>query len=124
MRILIIDDDLDSAESLADALYLNNFEIVDIGRNGKEALSLYQKHHPDIVLMDMMMPDFDGIDGLKGIREYDPDAKIIFVTADITKKSEKSMIYHNASAVIYKPYDFEDIFHTMKQVHEREIELS
>lgn len=123
-KVIVVDDDLDTAETFASYLSLKGFNVLEIGLNGQKAAEMYKEFEPDVVLMDVMMPDTDGFYGLEKIREYDPDAKIIFVTADLKSETEKQLIENNASAIIYKPYDIDQVIKTINQVKEGSFELS
>src|SRR5687768_4925741 len=61
--------------------------VVAEAANGREAVTLYQEHQPDVVLMDLVMPEMDGIQATKAILAVDPDARIIALTSydDITR---------------------------------------
>ncbi len=68
-----------------------------------------------------MMPEFDGFYGLKEIRQYDPNAKVVVVTADLTADTELKLKELNASAIAYKPYDIENIIATIDKVSKGEV---
>ena len=70
------------------------------------------------------MPESDGFDGLKKIREYDPDAKIVIVTADFRAGTEDKLIEDNANAIIYKPINIDEVVHIIHSVNEGTFELS
>ena len=91
--------------------------------NGKDAVELYQKHYPDVVLTDMQMPEYDGIYALENIRKIDTDAKVIMVTADLREESEEAFLENNASAVVYKPYDLNQIIKTIHGVVDGTLEM-
>ena len=105
---LVIDDDRDAVESMSECLELKGIKVVGKGYDGGEAAGLYQKLRPDLVLLDIMMPKYDGIYAAKAIRSIDPNSKIVMVTADLTgataKELEKLELDH-----VYKPFDIDDI---------------
>lgn len=107
INAIVIDDDKDVRDSFADLLQINNIEVAGTGRNGKEAVELYQKHKPDIVFMDVMMPEYDGLYGLKKIRECDPNANVVLVTGSRNIGNELNDC--NATAVIVKPMNIDKI---------------
>lgn len=107
INAIVIDDDKDVRDSFADLLQINNVDVIGIGRNGKEAVELYQKHNPDVVFMDVMMPEYDGFYGLKNIRERDPNAIVILITGSGNVGNELDNC--NATAVILKPIDMNKI---------------
>ena len=63
------------------------------------------------------MPKYDGIYALEKIREFDPNAKVIMVTADLSADTEEKMTQLNASAVIYKPYEIDRVLETIDKVN-------
>ena len=123
VSIIIIEDELDTAESLSNILGLKNIKVLDIALNGQKGFESYQQFNPDIVLLDIMMPESDGFVALEKIRKYDPDAKIIVVTADVREGTEEKLFEGSASAIIYKPYDIEKLVQTIHDVHEGNFEL-
>ena len=120
---ILVDDDLDLVEKLADMLESFQIRVLDIAVNGKDAVELYQKHCPDVVLTDMQMPQYDGVYALENIRRFDPDAKVIMVTGDLREESENAFLENHASAVVYKPYDLNQILKTINGVVEGTLEM-
>lgn len=86
MRVLIVDDDalvingLRTIIELATKTYEDPYVVCATGKNGQEAMQLYQQHKPNVVLMDIRMPEMDGITAGKHIMDADPDAKLIYLT--------------------------------------------
>ena len=81
---IVIDDDIDTVELFSEYLEIKGIRVVGKGYDGKEAVELYQKLKPDIVFLDIMMPHYDGFYAFEQIKNIDPDAKLIMVTADLT----------------------------------------
>jgi len=102
-------------------LRLNNIDVLGHCYDGKEAVTLYEKLKPDVVLLDVMMPYHDGFYALEKIKEIDPDAKVIAVTADLTADTEKKLQNLKVSGVIYKPYHMHDILNTIENVNNQTI---
>lgn len=113
----MIDDDVDTVEVFCEYLEIKDITVVGRGHNGKKAIELYEKLNPDIVLLDVMMPEYDGFYGLEHIKKINPDAKVIMVTADLTYDTEKKLKEFNASAVIYKPYEIDSVIETIHKVN-------
>ena len=125
ISVIIVDDDKDTVEIFEDFLKFKGFNVLGIGHNGKDAVDLYEKFKPDVVLLDVMMPEFSGFYGLENIRKIDPDSKVIMVTADMTQKTEEKLIQLNASAVLYKPYEIDEVVNTIIKVNNGEkLEIS
>ena len=109
MKVIIIDDDSETIEVLTEYLQINGIDVIAEGKNGLVAFELYQSAKPDIVFMDVMMPEYDGFYGLKMIKEFDPDAKVIMVTADLTADTDVKLEQLNASKIIKKPFSLVEI---------------
>lgn len=103
--VLIVDDDDDLVNTYSEILANNGIKIVDTCNNGKIAAELYQKHRPSIVLLDMKMAKFDGNYAIKHIYEFDPDAKIIVMTA----YPEIEPNLDSVTAVMQKPTNVVDL---------------
>jgi len=115
-NVLVVDDDIDTVDVLCEYLRLKGMNVVGSAKNGQEALKLYKELKPDIVLLDVWMPDFDGYFGLQKILEFDPDAKIVMVTASAFSDSKKNKLKSmGASDVICKPYETSDVIKTIEE---------
>jgi len=122
--VIVVDDDRDTVEVFCEYLSIKDIQVLGRGYDGKTAVELYKKHKPDIVLLDVMMPDFDGFYGLEQIRKFDPNAKVIMVTADLTSDTEKKLVDLRASAMIYKPYEIDSVIETIEKVSKENVVLS
>lgn len=80
MKIIIIDDDYLVVNSLKTIVTANGIEVLSVGYNGLEAVELYSKFRPDLILMDIRMEKMNGIDATKEILKIDSKAKILLVT--------------------------------------------
>ena len=109
VSVLVIDDDKDTREVFGTMLEMNDFDVVGKGKDGKEAKELYVELHPDVVLLDIMMPNYDGFYAMEKIKNFDPDAKIVVVTGDLTEKTAKRLRDLGAIEMLYKPYEIDDV---------------
>jgi DNA-binding response OmpR family regulator len=80
MKILVVDDDMNIQRLYKEELEEEGYEIV-IAETGNMALTLFEKEHPDIVTLDMLLPDIDGMSVLREMKERRPDIPIIVSTA-------------------------------------------
>ena len=80
-KILVVDDAAFMRMMIKDILTKNGFEVVGEAADGAQAVSLYQELLPDLVTMDITMPEMDGITALKEIKAVNPSAKIIMCSA-------------------------------------------
>ncbi|MBS3922343.1 MAG: response regulator [Nitrosarchaeum sp.] len=114
-RVIIVDDNIDITGVFADIFEIMGNEVVGIGHNGKDAIELFLKHKPDFSFIDVMMPVMNGIDALKAIKENDPNAKIIMVTADSSISTINELEKLNVTAIIFKPFKIEDIIDVIEK---------
>lgn len=105
----IIDDDRDTVAVFSEYLESLNVKVVSVGYNGKDAVEIYKKHRPDILFLDLKMPQYDGIYALKEIRASYPHAKIVIITADLTKEDSEKMSDLKPTEIFYKPFDIDKI---------------
>jgi len=113
--VLLIDDDQDAVDIFSDYLEIKGISTVEKCTNAKDAIDTFKKIRPDVVFLDIMMPDLDGFYVLKQIRKIDSTSKIIMVTADKSMETIKKLKEVNPTDVIYKPYDIEQIMRHVKQ---------
>ena len=105
MNILIVDDTKLSRMTIKKRLpsAIKEKATIREGANGNEAVSLYKEQRPDIVFLDLTMPDMDGFEALAYIREFDRDARVYVVTADIQAKSKEKVMNLGAAGIEAKP---------------------
>lgn len=115
-RVLIVDDAAFMRLSLRQMLEKNGFEVVDEAENGAVGLRKYKQYKPDLVTMDITMPDMDGIEALKAIKQIDPQAKILIVSALGQDSVVKTAILNGAKSFIVKPYKEDHVIKAINQV--------
>lgn len=109
---VVVDDDEDSSDSICQALEIADINVIGKGYDGEQAYQLYKTLNPNVLILDMNMPNYDGGYALEKITQDYPDAKIVVVTAYTDYKFEKA----KAVAVFTKPYDFEPFISTIKKI--------
>lgn len=115
-RVVIVDDNEDITSVVSDILEIGGFNVVGIGHDGKEAVSLYRKHKPNFIFLDVTMPIMDGIQALKEIKKENSKANVIMITADDGTGVIQELKKLNATAIIVKPFKIEVIFETIKNI--------
>lgn len=108
LKLLVVDDAPYVLKALRDTLEARGYEVYE-AVNGEEALTRYREVRPDVVLMDILMPKMDGISATRNIIDYDPDAKIIAVTAVGKRGLEKECIEAGASGFVMKPFKTKEL---------------
>lgn len=113
LTAIVIDDSLDIVELFSTCLELKGIKILGKGYDGNDAYELFKQLRPDIVFLDIMMPKYDGFYALEKIREIDPQAKILMVTADLSGDTAERLAGLDSTAVLYKPFDFDVLLRTV-----------
>lgn len=103
-NILIVDDAMFMRTLLKNILFSGGHTIAGEAADGKEAVEKYLDLSPDLVTMDVVMPNMNGIDALKSIREHDSNAKVIMCTAVGQEQMVKLAIKNGARGYIVKPF--------------------
>ena len=118
-RVMIVDDAAFMRMAIRKVLERNGFEVVGEAENGAVSIEFIQKMKPgyvDLVLMDITMPEMTGIEALKRIRQVDPDAKIVMVSAMGQEALVREAIINGAKSFIVKPYKEEHIVQALNGV--------
>lgn len=119
IRVILIDDYHDVTGVISEFLGFNSIDVIAIGRDGKEAVELYEKHLPDVVVMDYLMPKFSGLYGLENILKINPNAKVIMLTGSTDDKLDETLKKAGASEILPKPSSMNIIMETIKKVSMR-----
>ena len=103
-RIMVVDDAMFMRKKCAQLLTAQGHQVVEAA-NGAEAIAKYKEARPDGVLMDITMPDIDGMEALKIMREYDPSARIAMCTAMGQQGIVIEALKSGAIDFVVKPFD-------------------
>lgn len=114
-KILIVDDATFMRMMLKDILTKNGHTIVGEATNGREALEKYQEVNPDLVTMDITMPEIDGLQGLKNIKAVDPNAKVVMCSAMGQQMMVIDAIQSGAKDFIVKPFQADRVLEAINK---------
>ena len=114
-RIMIVDDAIFMRMKLKDILEKNGYEVVAEAQNGADAIEKYRAERPDIVTMDITMPEMDGIEALKGIKRMDPSAKVIMCSAMGQQAMVMEAIQSGALDFIVKPFETDRVIDSIQK---------
>ena len=114
--VIIIDDDKDILELLSEYLLLEDFDVVGCGTDGLQAVNLYVKYVPDFVIMDIAMPNYDGIYGLENIKKLNLNAIVIILSGNSDKTINQKIIQLNPTMILEKPYSVEKLVSALKSI--------
>lgn len=115
-RILIVDDAAFMRMMLKDIITKNGYEVAGEAENGAKAVEMYKELKPDLVMMDITMPEMDGIQAVREIKKIDPQAKIIMCSAMGQQAMVIESIQAGARDFIVKPFQAERIVEAIKKV--------
>jgi len=115
-KVLIVDDAAFMRMSLKNILQNAGFEIAGEAANGLEAIVKYKELKPDIVTMDITMPEMDGIEALIAIRKFDPNAKVVMISAMGQEALVRKAVVNGAKTFIVKPFKENYVIDTLKKV--------
>lgn len=115
-RVLVVDDAAFMRMMIKDILTKNGYEVAGEAENGQKAVELYQQLKPDVVTMDITMPEMDGIAAVKAIKKIDPNAKIIMCSAMGQQLMVMEAIQAGAKDFIVKPFQQERVLQALQKV--------
>ena len=116
VRVLVVDDAAFMRMMVKDILTKNGYEVVGEAENGMKALEKYQELKPDLVTMDITMPEMDGISAVKEIKKVDPNAKIVMCSAMGQQAMVIEAIQSGAKDFIVKPFQADRVIEAVKKV--------
>ena len=112
-RVMVVDDAMFMRASLKMMLEKNGYEVAAEAENGAVAVQKYKEIKPDFVTMDITMPEMDGLQALKLIKQLDPDAKVVVVSAMGQEPVVKEAILSGAKSFIVKPFKEDFVLKTL-----------
>lgn len=115
-RVLVVDDAKFMRHMIKNLLGELGFEVIGEAANGDEACQMYRELAPDIVTMDVVMPDVDGLAALKRIRESDADAKVVMISAIDQREPLMEAMKAGAADYIVKPFEKDRVQEAMQRV--------
>ena len=114
-RILIVDDAPFMRAMLKRILDGNDFEVVGEAANGREGVELYSSLKPDLVTLDMVMPEMSGMEALQQIRGSDPKARVVVISAVDQRENLLEAIRSGAAEYIIKPFDDQRVLSAVRR---------
>ena len=115
-KVMIVDDAAFMRITIKNMLQKSEHEVVGEAENGRLAVEKYRELKPDIVTMDITMPEMDGLAALKEIRREDPNAKVIMVSAMGQETMVRDAILSGAKGFIVKPFKEDGILSAISKL--------
>jgi len=121
-RVLIVEDALYMREMLVEMLGEEGeeYEVVGFAVNGKEAVAKYKELKPDLVTMDLVMEEMDGIQAIRAIKLYDPNALILVITALGTPEQRNEALEAGADEYLWKPFTVKNLSDLLRKLLRKE----
>ena len=116
LSVMVVDDSLLAARKLETMLTAMGHQVVGTVATGAEAVSAYGRCNPDLVTMDITMPDMDGIEASRHIIASFPDARIIMVTSHGQENMVREALKAGAKGYVLKPVDADKLAEMIKKV--------
>ncbi len=117
-KLLIIDDEVEYAATLRQRLCLRDFDVEEV-YSGTEGLARLIEKEPDIVILDLKMPDMNGLDVLAGIKKYDKSIEVIMVTGHGSTASGMKAMEKGAFDYIMKPFNLNCLLDKIQLAYEK-----
>lgn len=117
---IVIDDDYDMVEIVSEILEMHGIVVVGKGYNGKEAIRLYRHFKPDVVLLDINMPNYDGFYTIDKIKLINPSAFIVALTSNHNQRIQKMLEWKKA-VILFKPFEVAELITICKFKHNFEL---
>jgi YesN/AraC family two-component response regulator len=123
LRILIADDIQEARRNTRLMLAtIDDVEVVAIASNGLQAVQLAKEHHPDIVLLDINMPELDGLSAYLRIAQIHPDTGCIIISAEKDTTTLRTAMSLGVQEYLIKPFTVDELDVAVKRAHDRVIE--
>lgn len=113
-KILLIEDNLDIQFAVKEILAFEGFDI-DVASDGRDSIALIMNKHYDVVLMDMHMPDLNGIDTTKTLRQMGFTGKIVAFSAAVQKEDQELAIQAGCNSFLCKPFEIDDLIQAVSE---------
>lgn len=115
-RVLVVDDAAFMRMTIKKMIEPDGYTIVGEAGNGVEAVQKYMELQPDVVLLDITMPEMNGVDALKRIKEFDPKAKVIICSAMGQQAMVAQAVQSGAKDFLVKPFERDRLIAALKRV--------
>ena len=123
LRVLVVDDEVNIAELISMALRYEGWQVA-AAHTGTKAVSTAKDFHPDAVVLDMMLPDFDGLEVLRRMRAADPTVPVLFLTARDAVEDRVAGLTAGGDDYVTKPFSLEEVVARLRGLIRRTVAAS
>ena len=118
LRVLVVDDEVNIAELLQMALRYEEWETA-VAHTGRTAVSVAKDFNPDAIVLDMMLPDFDGMEVLRKVRATSPEVPVLFLTARDSVEDRVAGLTAGGDDYVVKPFSLEEVVARLRSLMRR-----
>lgn len=115
IKFLVVDDEQDVVDNVSELFTLRNYAVVT-ATSGKKALELVEKEKPNIMILDIRMPDINGIDVLKEVKKNHPKIRVIMLTGIEDEATKNMAMALGASGYFTKPYSYAELIELSRKL--------
>lgn len=115
-KLMVVDDSNIIRNRISRIYNADEFELVAAATNGQEALDLFKIHKPNVVTMDLTMPQMDGLECIERLVEIDPEVRILVVSALSDKATGIQALQLGASGFLCKPFSEEELAEALSEL--------
>ena len=115
IKFLIVDDEPDVVDSVSELFTLRNYNVIT-ATSGTQALEMVKKENPNIIILDIRMPDISGIDVLKEVKKSHPKIRVIMLTGVEDESTKNMAIGLGASGYLTKPYSYSELLEMSRKL--------
>jgi two-component system OmpR family response regulator len=108
MRVLVVDDEVNIAELLQMALRYEGWDV-QTAHSGRKAVAAAKQYAPDVIVLDMMLPDYDGLEVLRKVHAFSPDVPVLFLTARDSVEDRVAGLTAGGDDYVTKPFSLEEV---------------
>lgn len=115
IKFLIVDDEQDVVDNVKELFELRNYSVIT-ATSGTEALELVKKESPNIIILDIRMPDISGMEVLKEVKKNYPKTRVIMLTGVEDEETKDKAMSLGASGYLTKPYSFSELIEMSRKL--------
>lgn len=115
IKILVCDDEIFARDAMAKIIKRKNFDVV-VASNGEECINLFKKESPEVVFLDVMLPDLDGDHIHRYLKELKPDVNVYYITGSGTVFTKENAKTAGAKGYLQKPVDISALFEILDNI--------
>ncbi|MBR4631734.1 MAG: response regulator [Elusimicrobia bacterium] len=115
IKILVCDDEIFARDAMARIIKRKGFDVV-VASNGEECIELFKKENPEVVFLDVMLPDLDGDHIHRYLKELKKDVNVYYITGSATVFTKENAEKEGAKGYLQKPVDMDILFETLDSI--------